>query len=133
MSMSTWDDMSIDELRVLRDKMLNNSPFTFTSQRMLVLMGMVLADKMIVQGDLMVAEEELKTCITHLTKAEDMGEENKVIRFLYMRKVKFLQFEVAILIKKYSRETTDLGQQISVMLLFTIHISATQLGLSYSG
>ena len=112
---STWNDMSIDELRVLRHKMLNNS--TFSSQRMLVLMGMVLADKMIVQGDLMVAEEELEACIMYLSKGEDVGEEEKNIRFLNVRKIRFLQFEVvAILRKKFSLNTTDLGLQISSMV-----------------
>ena len=105
----------VDDLKVMRGRISNHS--CYTNQRKLVYLDMVLADKLIVQGDVVMAEEELKTCIMHLTNWEEGSAEKDIkLKFLLMKKIKFLQFEVAVLSRKYSRETSELALQISSLV-----------------
>ena len=53
----------MDDLITMRDKILLSNNCTSSYQRMVVYLGMVLADRLILQGDLVMGEEELEMCI----------------------------------------------------------------------
>ena len=53
----------MDNLIIMRDKILHYNNCTSSYQRMVVYLGMVLADRLILQGDLVMGEEELEMCI----------------------------------------------------------------------
>ena len=52
----------MDNLIIMRDKILQYNNFTFSYQRMVVYLRSVLDDRMIQQGYLVMAEEELQMC-----------------------------------------------------------------------
>ena len=53
----------MDDPITMRDKILLSNNSTSSYQRMVVYLGMVLADRLILQGDLVMGEEELEMCI----------------------------------------------------------------------
>ena len=63
MSTSTWCKMIMDDLITITDQILQSNNCTSSYQRMVVYLGMVLADRLILQGDLVMGEEELEMCI----------------------------------------------------------------------
>ena len=62
MSISNWKIMSMTDLICLKDKMVQTSANSCDYQRELVYLGMVLADKLVLQGDLARGEQELEMC-----------------------------------------------------------------------
>ena len=60
MSTSTWCKMTMDDLITMRDKILQSNNCTSSYQRMVLYLGMVLADRIIQQVDLVMGEDELR-------------------------------------------------------------------------
>ena len=111
MSISSLSRMTVDDLVSMRDKMLQSNTCSFKHQRMLVYLGMVLADKLVVQGDLMMGEEELQTCSVLLQREEGWSEEEEKMLLHDRRKVRFLQMEIAVLSSQFAW-----GQELRLQL-----------------
>ena len=52
----------MDDLIIMRDKIPQYNNCTSSYQRMVVYLGMAMADRLILQGDLVMGEEELQMC-----------------------------------------------------------------------
>ena len=107
--------MTEDDLQKLRDEILQSDSSSYVHQRMLVYLGMATANKLIMRGDYVLAEKELEACIMSLLREDTLSEDEDKIKILDVRKVKFLQFEAAVLRKKYSRGN-ELRLQINSMV-----------------
>ena len=100
------------DLICLSDNMVKSRTNSSTYQWVLVYLWMVLADKLVVQGDLARGVEGLDMC-TALVLEGRGGEGGKQKEVQHdLRKVKFLQLEVAVLRSQFVRGR-DLRSQLS--------------------
>ena len=111
MSISNWKMMTMSDLVTLKDKMVHSHTCSSGYQRLLVYLGMVLADRLIVEGDLERGEEELEMCAALIHREGEGGEEEQKVLLHDLRTVKFLQFEVAVL-----RSQFDWGSDLRLQL-----------------